>query len=48
MPVGSLITNQPSRQPGTNHLFDKDPRVKTGAIEPKTPIGTKGLAPKER
>lgn len=48
IPLGSLVTNQPSRHPGTIHLFDKDPRVRTGTIEPKTPIGTNGLLPKAR
>lgn len=45
-PLGSHVTNQPSRQPGTIHLFDKDPRVRTGTIDPKIPIGTNGLFPK--
>lgn len=48
MRVGSLITNQPRRQPGTNHRLDKEPIVKTGTIDPKTPIATKGLSPKVR
>lgn len=48
MPQGSLVTNQPSRHPGTIHLFDKDPRVRTGTVPPKIPIGTNGLPPKAR
>ena len=48
MPLGSLITSQPSRQPGTSHLFDIDPSVITGTIDPNTPIGTNGLGPKVR
>lgn len=47
-PLGSQVTNQPSRQPGTIHLFDKDPRVRTVTVDPKTPIGTKGLSPKAK
>lgn len=45
---GSVVTNQPRRQPGTSHLFDIEPRVSTGATDPKTPMGTKGLSPKAR
>lgn len=48
MPLGSLVTSQPSLQPGTIHLFDIDPSVITGVIDPNTPIGTKGLLPKTR
>ena len=48
MPLGSLVTSNPSRQPGTSHLFDIDPRVITGTIDPNTPISTNGLVPKER
>jgi len=48
VPDGSFVTNQPSLHPGTIHLLDKDPRVITGTVEPKTPIGTKGLAPNAR
>ena len=48
MQLGSLITSQPSRQPGTSHLFDIDPSVITGTIDPNTPIGTNGLVPKVR
>lgn len=48
MPLGSFVTSQPSRQPGTIHLFDIEPSVITGAIDPKTPIGMKGLLPKAR
>lgn len=40
MPLGSLVTSQPSRQPGTIHLFDIDPRVMTGTVDPNTPIRT--------
>lgn len=47
-PLGSIVAIQPSRQPGTTHLFDIDPRVKIGVIDPNTPIGTKGLLPKHR
>jgi hypothetical protein len=46
MLLGSVVTIQPSRQPGTTHLLDIAPRVRTGTISPKTPIGTKGLFPK--
>ena len=45
MPSGSHVAIQPSRQPGTSHLLDIDPKVITGAILPKTPIGLKGLSP---
>jgi hypothetical protein len=48
MPLGSLVTIQPSRQPGTIHLFDIDPSVITGTIDPNAPIGTNGLLPKVR
>lgn len=48
MQLGSLMTNQPSRQPGINHLLDKEPRVSTGAIELNTPIDINGLSPKAR
>jgi hypothetical protein len=48
MPDGSLVTNQPSRHPGTIHLFEREPRVRTGTMDPKTPIGTNGLRPKAR
>ena len=48
MPLGSLVTNQPSRHPGTIHLFDRDPSVRTGTSDPKTPIGTNGFFPKAR
>jgi hypothetical protein len=47
-PDGSFVTNQPSLHPGTIHLLDKEPRVRTGTIDPKTPIGTKGLSPNAR
>jgi len=42
------MTSHPSRQPGTIHLFDMDPSVTTGVIDPKTPIGVKGFFPKAR
>lgn len=29
MPQGSFVTNQPSRHPGTIHLLDKEPSVRT-------------------
>ena len=48
MPLGSLVTSHPSRQPGTSHLFDMDPSVRTGTIDANTPIGTNGLVPKVR
>lgn len=48
MPLGSFVTSQPSRQPGTIHLFEIDPTVTTGTIDPNTPIGTNGLRPKVR
>lgn len=48
MPFVSLVISQPSLQPGTIHLFDIDPTVTIGAIDPKIPIGTKGLFPKVR
>lgn len=48
-PLGSFTTNQPRRQPGTNHLFDKEPRVSTVAMDDaKAPMGTNGLGPKAR
>jgi hypothetical protein len=46
VPFGSFVTSQPQRQPGTLHLFEIEPSVITGAIDPKVPIGTKGLLPK--
>ena len=46
MPLGSVVTSQPSRQPGRIYLFDIDPSVMTGTIDPNTPIGTNGLLPK--
>lgn len=48
VPQGSVVTNQPSRHPGTIHLFDREPRVRTGTVDPNTPIGTNGLSPKAR
>uniref|UniRef100_A0A7C9DA70 Uncharacterized protein n=1 Tax=Opuntia streptacantha TaxID=393608 RepID=A0A7C9DA70_OPUST len=48
VPLGSVMANQPSLQPGTSHLFDNEPRVKTGAIDPKVPIGKNGVLPKAR
>lgn len=48
IPDGSVVTNHPSLHPGTIHLFESDPRVRTGAIEPYLPIGTKGLSPKAK
>lgn len=48
MPFGSAVTSQPSLQPGTIHLFEIDPRVKTGAMDPNIAIGTNGLLPKAR
>lgn len=48
MPLGSVVTSQPSLQPGTTHLFDIDPRVTTGTIDPNAPMGTNGLLPKVR
>lgn len=45
MPFGSHVAIQPSRQPGTSHLFEIDPKVITGTVFPKTPIGIKGLFP---
>ncbi|KAL0904103.1 hypothetical protein M5K25_026177 [Dendrobium thyrsiflorum] len=46
IPLGSVAAIQPNLQPGTNHLFDKDPRVRTGTVCPKAPIGTNGFFPK--
>lgn len=43
MPLGSWVTSHPSRQPGTMNLFDKEPSVTTGTIDPKFPIETKGF-----
>lgn len=48
MQLGSLMTNQPSLQPGTNHLLDKEPRVKIGVIELNNPIDIKGFSPNAR
>jgi len=48
VPDGSFVTNQPSLHPGTIHLLESEPRVRTGTVEPKTPIGTKGLLPNAR
>jgi hypothetical protein len=45
MPFGSQVAIQPSRQPGTSHLLDIAPKVMTGTVLPKTPIGIKGLLP---
>jgi hypothetical protein len=45
MPLGSFVTSQPIRQPGTIHLFDIDPSVRTGTVDAKTPIGTNGALP---
>lgn len=45
MPLGSVIAIQPKRQPGTIHRFDNVPRVTTGAMCPKTPMGINGLSP---
>lgn len=45
MPLGSQVAIQPSRQPGTIHLFDIDPRERTGTMDPNSPIGTYGLLP---
>ncbi|KAF5787175.1 hypothetical protein HanXRQr2_Chr10g0449841 [Helianthus annuus] len=45
MPLGSVVTNHPSLQPGTNHLFDNEPSVRTGTMDPNTPIGTNGFSP---
>jgi len=39
------VAIQPVLQPGTNHLFDKDPIVITGTIDENTPTGTNGLLP---
>lgn len=48
MPSGSLVTSQPSLQPGTIHLFDIDPTVTTGTMDAKNPMGTNGLLPNVR
>ena len=48
VPDGSLVTSHPNRPPAPTHLFDRDPRVRTETVDPKTPIGTKGLLPKPR
>ena len=48
MPLGSHVTIHPSRQPGTIHLFNIDPSVRIGTIDPKTPMGTNGLLPNAR
>ena len=48
MQFRSHIAIQPSRQPGTSHLFDIDPTVITGTVSAKIPIGIKGLFPKAK
>lgn len=46
--LGSHIATQPSRHPGTIHLFDSDPMVNIGTMCPKQPIGTNGELPKTK
>jgi hypothetical protein len=45
MHLGSQFAIQPSLQPGTAHRFDIAPRVSTGTMSPKRPIGTNGVLP---
>lgn len=43
MPLGSHVAIQPNlNQEQLIHLFDTDPRERTGTMDPKSPIGTYG------
>ncbi|MFS7930256.1 hypothetical protein Hanom_Chr04g00342001 [Helianthus anomalus] len=44
MALESVMTNHPSRQHDTIHLFDKDPSLRIGLMDLKTPICTNGFA----
>lgn len=39
-PSGSHAATQPIRQPGSFDLFDRDPRVRTGTMDPNLPMDT--------
>lgn len=45
---GSNFAIQPTRHPGTIHLFESEPIVITGVIDPKAPIDTNGESPYTR